>query len=60
MESQPHNPEFKINPENFHPWNQQNMKLVLFCMLMLFVIYRWAAKVQIVQRCMIIRLYYFS
>ena len=21
MESQPQNPEFWINPENFHPWN---------------------------------------
>ena len=21
MESQPQNPEFRINPENFHPWN---------------------------------------
>ena len=20
MESQPQNPEFRINPENFHPW----------------------------------------
>ena len=20
MESQPHNPEFRNNPENFHPW----------------------------------------
>ena len=23
MESQPQNPEFRINPENFHPWHQQ-------------------------------------
>ena len=23
MESQPQNPEFKINPENFHPWKLQ-------------------------------------
>ena len=22
MESQPQNPEFRINPENFHPWNK--------------------------------------
>ena len=22
MESQPQNPEFRINPENFHPWCQ--------------------------------------
>ena len=22
MESQPQNPEFRINPENFHPWIQ--------------------------------------
>ena len=21
MESQPQNPEFKINPESFHPWD---------------------------------------
>ena len=21
MESQPQNPEFRNNPENFHPWN---------------------------------------
>ena len=24
MESQPQNPEFRINPENFHPWNCRN------------------------------------
>ena len=24
MESQPPNPEFRINPENFHPCNSQN------------------------------------
>ena len=23
MESQPQNPEFRINPENFHPWGQE-------------------------------------
>ena len=23
MESQPQNPEFRINPENFHPWYQK-------------------------------------
>ena len=22
MERQPQNPEFRINPENFHPWKQ--------------------------------------
>ena len=22
MESQPQNPELRINPENFHPWNK--------------------------------------
>ena len=22
MESQPQNPEFRINPENFHPWRE--------------------------------------
>ena len=22
MESQPQNPEFRINPENFHPWKE--------------------------------------
>ena len=25
MESQPQNPEFRINPENFHPWNQYQL-----------------------------------
>ena len=24
MESQPQNPEFRNNPENFHPWMAQN------------------------------------
>ena len=23
MESQPQNPEFRNNPENFHPWSYQ-------------------------------------
>ena len=23
MESQPQNPEFRINPENFHPWKHK-------------------------------------
>ena len=26
MESQPQNPEFRINPGNFHPWIQDKMK----------------------------------
>ena len=26
MESQLQNPEFKINPENFHPWKDGNEK----------------------------------
>ena len=25
MESQPHNPEFMFNPENFHPLGQMEM-----------------------------------
>ena len=25
MESQPQNPQFRNNPENFHPWNYLNM-----------------------------------
>ena len=25
MESQPQNPEFRNNPENFHPWDLQHM-----------------------------------
>ena len=29
MESQPQNPEFRINPENFHPCNQHNKTLTL-------------------------------
>ena len=29
MESQPQNPEFRDNPENFHPWiNDQNFSFV--------------------------------
>ena len=27
MESQPQNPEFRINPENFHPWNYHQLDL---------------------------------
>ena len=32
MESQPQNPEFRINPENFHPWQYiaKLMKLLIF------------------------------
>ena len=26
MESQPQNPEYKINPENFHPWSYTKFK----------------------------------
>ena len=26
MESQPQNPEFRINPENFHPWSYKVMR----------------------------------
>ena len=29
MESQPQNPEFRINPENFHPWKYHKCKIVL-------------------------------
>ena len=29
MESQPQNPEFRINPENFHPWDSEEKVLVL-------------------------------
>ena len=33
MESQPQNPEFKINPENFHPCANDNLKAgrVIIC-----------------------------
>ena len=24
MESQPQNPEFRVNPENFHPYREQH------------------------------------
>ena len=34
MESQPQNPEFKINPENFHPCTKTNQKNI--CPLNLF------------------------
>ena len=27
MESQPQNPEFRINPENFHPWVHNRVDL---------------------------------
>ena len=30
MESQPQNPEFRINPENFHPWNYNLWPLKLY------------------------------
>ena len=31
MESQPQNPEFRINPENFHPWfNTKLMNLLIY------------------------------
>ena len=31
MESQPKNPEFMNNPENFHPWyNNINMKSYIY------------------------------
>ena len=33
MESQPQNPEFKINPENFHTWS----RLFFFCLFVCFV-----------------------
>ena len=29
MESQPQNPEFRINPENFRPWHSEEKVLVL-------------------------------
>ena len=29
MESQPQNPEFRNNPENFHPWNQRDKTYLL-------------------------------
>ena len=31
MESQPRNPEFRINPENFHPcvWENPSVKVTL-------------------------------
>ena len=29
MESQPQNPEFRNNPENFHPWRQFGNHLML-------------------------------
>ena len=29
MESQPQNPEFRINPENFHPWTVTLIRLLL-------------------------------
>ena len=31
MESQPQNPEFRINPDNFHPWNQHIYLLQSIC-----------------------------
>ena len=33
MESQPQNPEFRINPENLHPWAQ--IQIIVFLMHML-------------------------
>ena len=43
MESQPHNPEFRINPENFHPCNydclQQGLEQLSFVVF-------WCSKIQ--------------
>ena len=33
MESQPQNPEFRINPENFHPWGIQKEDVILYFLL---------------------------
>ena len=30
MESQPRNPEFRNKPENFHPWNPDDLDLHCF------------------------------
>ena len=32
MESQPQNPEFRINPENFHPCNYMTFKMEVHCL----------------------------
>ena len=34
MESQLQNPEFRINPENLHPWNQRPLNLMLSPLLL--------------------------
>ena len=31
MESQPQNPEFRINPEKFHPWKLTCKELKITC-----------------------------
>ena len=36
MESQPQNPEFRNNPENFHPMHE-DMKPVTFCIVQAIV-----------------------
>ena len=36
MESQPHNPEFRINPENFHPCYWLTMLFFVCCLLLFF------------------------
>ena len=35
MESQPQNPEFRSNPENFHPWDYLQLLIVLAGLLVL-------------------------
>ena len=38
MES--HNPEFRNNPENFHPWNYKAFDLILYVQPTIFQLYR--------------------
>ena len=60
MESQPQNPEFRNNPENFHPWKSTHMLAHLvvtysFCSFSFFLSSTWSS---LEQRDIIIRFYH--
>ena len=60
MESQPQNPEFRNNPENFHPWKSTHILAYLvatysFCSFSFFLSSTWSS---LEQRDTIIRFYH--
>ena len=44
MESQPQNPEFRINPENLHPWITQDELTFVRVILNLGICYYFLGK----------------